>query len=135
MLLDQRRFQDESFDFVVSDDDLNIGDLLYQFNGFDAVAEVAGAARLKIRSDAIAQVLGFADIEDLACRVFVQIDAGRSGNFFEFFVERHDFREAGLSGFARNVVCVREVMWLYRKSNLDRSVWFALKPFTPKGVW
>ena len=87
MLFDQRRFQDESLDFVVSDDDLNIGDLLYQFNGFDAVAEVAGAARLKIRSDAIAQVLGFADIEDLAGRVFVQIDAGRARNFFEFFVE------------------------------------------------
>ncbi len=86
MLLDQRRFQDESFDFVVGDYDLNVGDLFYQFNGFDAVAEVAGAAGLEIRTDAITQVLGFTDIKDLAGRVFVQIDTGRSGNFFEFFV-------------------------------------------------
>ena len=77
MLLDQRCFQDESFDFVIGDDDLNIGDLLYQFAGFDVIAEVgSAAARLEIRPDAIAQVLGFADIDDFGRGVLVEIDTG-----------------------------------------------------------
>src|SRR5258708_27436799 len=92
MLFDERRFQDESFDFVVGDDDLDVGDLLYQLTGLYFVAEFTGAARLKVRTDAIAQVLGFADIDDFARGVLVEIDTGRSGNFFEFFVERHSFQ-------------------------------------------
>src|SRR5258708_6742207 len=93
MLFYQRRFQDESFDFVIGDDDLDVGDLFDQLNGFDVVADVSGAAsRLEIRTDAIAQVLGFADIDDFARGVLVEIDTGRSGNFFEFFVERHSFQ-------------------------------------------
>ena len=87
MLFDQRGLQDESLDFVIGDDDFNVGNLLDQFAGLDVVAEVSSAATgLEIRTDAIAQVLGLADIDDLARRVFVQIDAGRSGNFLEFFV-------------------------------------------------
>ena len=76
MLLDECRFEDESLDFVVSDDDLDIGDLLNQLTGLDFVAEFTGAARLKIRTDAITQVFGFADIDDLARGVLVQIDTG-----------------------------------------------------------
>ena len=87
MLFDERRFQNESFDFVIGDDDLDVGDLFDQLAGFDVVAKVSSAAaRLEIRPDAIAQVLGLADIKDLAGRVFVQIDTGRSGDFFESFV-------------------------------------------------
>ena len=86
MLFDQRGFEDERFDFVVSDDDFNVGDLLDQLAGLDTVAKVTSATGLEIRADSIAQVLGLADIEDLARRVFVQIDTGRSRNFFEFVV-------------------------------------------------
>ena len=81
MFFDERSFQDESFDFVVGDDDFDVGDLVDQRVGLDAVAEIAAAAGLKIRAHAVAQVLGLADIDHFSRRVFVQIDAGRRAEF------------------------------------------------------
>ncbi len=76
MLLDQRSFEDESFDFIVGDDDFNIGDLFDQFAGFNSVTEVTRPSGLEIRTHAVAQIFRFADIEDVPRGVFVQIDAG-----------------------------------------------------------
>ena len=91
MFLDQRSFENEGFDFVVGNNDFHIGDLPDQLISLDAVTEIARAARLEVRTDAIAQVFGFADVNDFPARVFVQIDAGRARNFFELFVESHVF--------------------------------------------
>lgn len=89
MLFNERSFEDESFDFVVGDDKLDVGNLTDQFAGLDAVAEVAGASGLEIRADTIAQVLRFTDVDYFSAPVLVQIDPRRARNFFEFFVERH----------------------------------------------
>ena len=56
---------------------------------FDAQGLRVPAMTLPVRAHTVAQVLGFADVENLACGVLVQIHAGRARNFFEFFVESH----------------------------------------------
>ena len=89
MLLDERSFENECLGFIISDDKLDIGDLMDQLFGLDAVTELAPPARLKIRTNAITQVLGFADIDDFPSGVFVQIHTRRARNFFQFFVESH----------------------------------------------
>ena len=89
MFLDQRGFENECLNFVVSDDDFHVGDLPDQLVSLDSVAEIAGSAGLEIRTDAVAQVLRFADVNDFSRRVFVEIDAGCTRNFFEFFVKSH----------------------------------------------
>ena len=89
MLFDERSLEDEGFDFIVSNDKFNIGNLPDEFFGLNAVTELAGASSLKIRAHTIAQVLGFADIDDLSRGVLVQVNTGRARNFFEFLVERH----------------------------------------------
>ena len=40
------------------------------------------AARLKIRSHAVAKILGLADVDDLARRIFVDVDAGDRRQLF-----------------------------------------------------
>ena len=72
MFFGERRFKDQGFDFVVGDDELDVGDLSDQRVGL----AIETAAPLKIRTHAAAQVLGLADIDDFAGAVFVQIDAG-----------------------------------------------------------
>ena len=89
MLLDERSFENEGFDFIVGDNELHIGDLSDEFFCFNAVGEFAGAAGLKIRTDTVAQVLGLADVNDFSRRVFVQIYAWRARNFFKLFVQSH----------------------------------------------
>jgi hypothetical protein len=46
---------------------------------------------LKIRAHTIAQIFGLADVDDFSRGVFVQVNAGRARNFFEFFFESHGF--------------------------------------------
>ena len=82
-------FQDEGFGFIIGDDKFDVRDLSDKFFGLDAVTEFARSAGLKIRPDAIAEVLGFADVNDFAAGVLVQIDSRGARNFFKFFVERH----------------------------------------------
>ena len=89
MFLDERRFQDERFSLVVGDNNLDVGNLVNEFFGFDAVAEVAAPAGLKIRTHTISQVFGFADVYGFSVGVFMQIDAGRPRDFFEFLFESH----------------------------------------------
>ena len=76
MLLDERRFEDESFGFCVGDDEFKIRDLIDEFFGLDAVTEFTAPARLKIRAHAIAQALGLADVDDFAFRVLMKIHTG-----------------------------------------------------------
>ena len=47
------------------------------------------AARVKIRPHAVPQILGLADIHDLARRILVDVDTGVRWNGFEFLGERH----------------------------------------------
>ncbi|MCG3162075.1 MAG: hypothetical protein JMDDDDMK_03304 [Acidobacteria bacterium] len=70
--LDQVRFQDQGFGFGVGDDELEIRDARDKFLRFG----VHRARTLKILAHAVAQVLGLADIDDLALRVLVKIAAG-----------------------------------------------------------
>ena len=85
VLFDERRFEDQCFDFVVSNDEFEIGDLTDERIGF-----AVKRPRAKVRTHAAAQVLRLADIDHLSRRIFVQIDAGRRRNFFEFFLNCHD---------------------------------------------
>ena len=71
MLFDQGSFEDEGFDLVIGDDDLNVRNLPNQFGGLNSIAEVARAPSLEIRTHPIAQVLGLADIDDLARGVLI----------------------------------------------------------------
>src|SRR6476469_177127 len=89
MLLDERSLENECFGFIISDDKLDIGDLMDQLFGLDAVTEFAPPARLKIRTNAITQVLGFADIDDFPGVVLVQIHTRRARNLFQFFIQSH----------------------------------------------
>src|SRR6185295_6938685 len=89
MLLDERSLENKGLGFIVSDDKFDVGDLVDQLLSLDAVTEIATPARLKIRAHAIAQVLGFADVNDFPAGVFVQIHARRARNLFQFFVESH----------------------------------------------
>ena len=43
MFLDQRSFEDESFDFVIGDNEFDIGDFIDQFFGLNAIAEITSA--------------------------------------------------------------------------------------------
>ncbi len=85
MFFDEIRFQDESFDFVVNDDELQIGDAFDEFTSLSVVS----AIRLKIRAHAVFQILRLADVDDFAVRVFVQINAGRGRQVFQFLFECH----------------------------------------------
>jgi hypothetical protein len=85
MLFDQRRFKNQRFDFVVGNNELEIGNVFDE--GIRLSVERAGA---KVGTNAAAEVLGLSDIDHPTRRVFVQIDAGRGWNFFEPFFDCHD---------------------------------------------
>ena len=75
MLLDERCFENEGLDFVIGDDEFDVGDLPDEFFGLDAVTEIAGSARLKVRAHTIPQVDRLANIDDRALFVFHQVAA------------------------------------------------------------
>ena len=80
MFFGERGFEYQGLDFIVSDDELDIGDLFDQRVGL-----AIEWPRLKIRAHPAAQALGFADIDDFAGAVFIKIDAGGDWYFLEFF--------------------------------------------------
>ncbi len=85
VFLDEIRFEDESFDFVVHDDKFQIADAFHQF----ARLRVVSAVRLEIRANAVFQILRLADVDDFAVGVFVYVNAGRGRQIFEFFFQSH----------------------------------------------
>ena len=70
MFLYQIRLEDESFDLAVDDDELKIGDQLHQLTRL-VILMTAG---LEILTNPISQVLCLADVDDLAGRIFVDIN-------------------------------------------------------------
>jgi len=78
--LDEIRFEQQRFQLGVGDDPLEIGNLGDEALRLGRV--IAGG--VKVRSDAVAQIDGFADVDDLAARVEVLIDAGFGRQGFEF---------------------------------------------------
>lgn len=78
MLLDQIGLEDEGFDLVVHHNEFKIRDQLYELPRF----RVLMTARVKILPYAIAQIFRLADVDDLARRIFVQVDAGRDWQVF-----------------------------------------------------
>jgi hypothetical protein len=80
----ERGFEDQRFNFAVCHNELDVDDIPQQRIGLP----IKGS-RLKVGTHAVAQVLGLADIDRLARHVFVEIDAGRSRNLFQFFFESH----------------------------------------------
>lgn len=86
MLLYQVRLKDESFYFAVNYDEFKISYLFNKLPGL--VVEIS--AGLKIRSDAIAEVLSLSDVENFSRRVFVQVDACRIRQSSELFFDRHN---------------------------------------------
>src|SRR5229473_497429 len=85
-LLDEIVFERKRF-FVVGDDDIvNIHRFAYQGSSF----RVLDAAFVKIGSNPAAEVLGFADINNLALGVLVQIHAGRGRQTTDFGGQVHE---------------------------------------------
>lgn len=85
VLLDQVRFENESLDLVIDDDELKIRDQFDELPGF----RVEIPARLKILADAAPQVFGLSNVDYSAGRVLVYINAGIRRQYLEFFVDRH----------------------------------------------
>ncbi len=71
MLLNQIRFQRQGFGFGIRNDEFDI-DNLHHHNGG---ARHMAVGVTKVRSHAIAQFLGFANVENLVPRVFHKVDA------------------------------------------------------------
>lgn len=86
MLLYQVRLEHESFHFAVNDDEFKISYLLNKLPCL--VVEIS--AGLKVRSDAIAKILCFADIDDLPRSIFMEINTSFSRKCLEFFLYRHN---------------------------------------------
>lgn len=74
MFFDERHLEEERFEFSFGSDDFDVGDFAaetFSFIGVDIFGEVG--------ADTVAKVDGFADIEDTAVFVFVDIDTGTLG--------------------------------------------------------
>lgn len=85
VLFDQIRFEHQRLDLVIDDDKLEIGYLFYKLPRF----RIMISARLKVRPHTISQVLRLADIQDLAHRIFMNVDARTGRQGFEFVRDRH----------------------------------------------
>ena len=80
MILEGERF------FVIGDDYVvDVNRLADQRAGF----RVLPAALVEIGSDARTQILGLADVDDFAFGVFVEVDAGGSGQGADFLGKIH----------------------------------------------
>ena len=73
VLLDEGCFEDQRFNFIVGDNEFNVGDLPHQLARLDIVAELRELACLEILPHPAAQILGLADVENLPGSVFVQV--------------------------------------------------------------
>ena len=86
MLFYEIRFQDEGLDLVIDHDEFKVRDHFDQLLCF----RVLVPARLKVLPDTIAQVLCLADVDDLAGRILMNINAGSDREGFEFLDDRHN---------------------------------------------
>lgn len=91
MLFDQIGLKHQSLNLAIDNDEFEISDNLYELLRLGVVI----AAGVKIRPNAVSQILGLANIHDLARCVFVDIYPGGSRQSFEFFFDRHvlDFND------------------------------------------
>ena len=87
MLLDQIGFQHERLNLVINDDKLKIRDVTNELASFGVVI----ATRVEIRPNAIAQVLGLADIDYLADPILMNIDSGVRRQRLELLGQCHRF--------------------------------------------
>ena len=85
VLLDQVVFEGEGFLFVVDQDVVDVDGFADQGAGFDVAELVLG----EVAADAVAQAFGFADVDDPAAGVLVQIHSGREGELAYFVTEFH----------------------------------------------
>ena len=79
MLLNQGFFQDQGFDFVFRNDEVNV----INFGAHAQRLAIAIGDSRKITADAIAQALGLAHIDDPAPAVLQQVNAGLGGQILE----------------------------------------------------
>lgn len=86
VFLDQIRFKHQRLDLVIDDDELKISDLLNKLPRFRIVI----TARLKVRTDTISQILCLANVQYLAHRILMNVDARTSRQSFEFVRDRHN---------------------------------------------
>ncbi len=89
-LLDEVVFKGQGLVLVGDEDVVEIDGLAHQRAGFG----VGLGGFKKIGAHARAQVLGLADVDDLALGVFVEVDAGLGGEGADFLVEVHGKRPA-----------------------------------------
>ena len=85
-LLDEIVFKRERFAFVVDDDVVEVDGLAHEGAGFAVVGLIGNQ---EIGADAGAQVFGFADVDDFAFGIFVEVAAGCGGDGADFFEEVH----------------------------------------------
>ena len=85
-LLDQVVFKRQRFAFVIDRDVVDVDRLAHQRAGL-AIVDLVSLE--EIRAHARAQVLGLADVDDLAFGILVEIAAGRGGERADFFEEIH----------------------------------------------
>ncbi len=88
ILLDEIVFEREGFARVGEDDGVEVGDFASERASFC----VHPAGFEEIGTDAAAEGGGFADVEDRACGVFEQVDAGAIGEERGFFAGFHGCR-------------------------------------------
>ena len=85
VLLDEIVLEGEGFLFVVDQNVVDVARFRDQASGLDIGQLVLG----KIAAHAVPQHLGFADVDDLAAAVLVQIHAGRQRKLRCLFTEVH----------------------------------------------
>ena len=85
VLLDEVVLERQRFFFVVDQDVVDVAGFGDQRAGLDVGQPVVG----EVAADAVAQVLGLADVDDPAAGVLVEIHAGREGKLRYFFAEFH----------------------------------------------
>ena len=71
VLLDKIRFEDQSLDLAVDNDELKIGYESYELTCLGVVV----AARLEVRSDAVPEVFRLADVDYLSRGILMNVDA------------------------------------------------------------
>src|SRR5258708_1168023 len=85
VLLDKVVLEGERF-FIIGDNDVvDVYGLTDERAGFS----IFPAALVEIGGDARTQVVGFADVNDLAFGILVEVDAGRGGETADFLGEIH----------------------------------------------
>ncbi len=91
-LLDEVVFKGQGFVLVGHEDVVEIDGLAHEGAGLG----VGLGGFKEVRADAGAEILGFADVDDLSPGVFVEVDAGLGGEGADFLVKVHKSREQGI---------------------------------------